>query len=135
MTLAPLLQVYHLKEREECAKEEIIKLPISITKLKDIQTNIKDLDSYLLRNLGETGLPLAYIVREEVGLPVVDLGFDMPDYSQEMIFRGDNATATYQNDHKEVWNVIRHLTRGGSTWSWVSQYAQRSNGRAAYMAT
>jgi hypothetical protein len=134
MTLARLLQVYHLKETEEVVKEETIKLPTPITKVEDIRTNIEDLDNYLLRKLGETGLPLAYIVREDVGLPAVDMGFGMPDYAQEMILRGEHATATYQNDNKEVWNVIRHLTHGGSTWSWVSQYARTSNGRAAYMA-
>jgi hypothetical protein len=30
--------------------------------------------------------------------------------------------------------MIRHLTRSGSTWSWVLQYARVINGRAAYLA-
>jgi hypothetical protein len=134
MTLARLQHVYHLKETEDIVKEETIKLPTAITKVEDIRTNIEDLDNYLLRKLGETGLPLAYVVRENVALPAIDAGFGLPDYTQEMIQRGDHATATYQNDSKEVWNVIRHLTHGGSTWSWVSQYARSSNGRDAYMA-
>jgi hypothetical protein len=134
MTLARLQHVYHLKETEDIAKEETFKLPTAITKVEDIRTHIEDLDNYLLLRLGETGLPLLYVVRDEVPTPAIDIGFGLPDYIQEMILRGDHGTASYQNDNKEVWNVIRQLTHGGPTWSWVSQYARTNNGRDAYMA-
>jgi hypothetical protein len=52
MTLARLLQVYHLKETEAIVKEETFKLPTPITKVEDIRTNIEDLDNYLIRKLG-----------------------------------------------------------------------------------
>jgi hypothetical protein len=48
-----------------------------------------------LRNLEETGLTLAYVVREEVGLPAIDLGFGTLDYAQEMIIRCNHATAAH----------------------------------------
>ena len=134
MTLARLQNVYHLKETEDIQKDEDIKPPTPITKIEDIRNNIEDLDNYLLRKLGETGLPLAYVVREDVALPADDPGFGLPDFTQEMITRGDHATVTFHNDNKEVWNVIRHLTHGGAAWSWVSQYARTCNGRDAYKA-
>jgi hypothetical protein len=115
MTLVPLQHAYHLKEIEGIVKEETIKLTKAIKKVEDICTNIEDLDSYLLRKLEETGLPLAYVVIENVALPAIDSGFGLLDCTQEMIHRGDHATATYQNDSKEIWNVIWHLTHGGST--------------------
>jgi hypothetical protein len=136
MTLQRLQQIYHLKETEDILKDESIDLPSPITKIDDIRTNIEDLDDYLLRKRGETGLPLAYVVRAVVALPgaAEDPGFGLPDHVQEMVARGDHATVVFQNDNKEVWNVIRHLTHGGNAWGWVSQYARGCNGRQAYQS-
>jgi hypothetical protein len=72
MTLSRMLQVYHLKDTDDIVKEETIKLPAAIISIEDICTNIEDLDNYLMRNLGETWIPLAFVVREEVALPAID---------------------------------------------------------------
>jgi hypothetical protein len=76
-------------------------------------------------------LPLAYVVRDLVDLPDPDPGFGQPDYVQEMVQRGAHTTIHFQNDNKEVWNVICHMTHGGLAWNWVSQYARTCNGSKA----
>jgi hypothetical protein len=137
MTLDRLQRVYHLHESEEAADDEKkIDLPKPIIKVEDIRTNIEDLDDYLMRKRGTSGLLLAYVVRNEVALPdqANDPGFGMPDFAQEMVRHGDHNLPNYQDDNKEVWSVIRHLTHGGVAWSWVSQFARTCNGREAYLS-
>jgi hypothetical protein len=84
--------------------------------------------------LGETFLPLAYLVRDEVALPLFDQGFGMPSYHEEMIRRGDHQGTAFQRDNVALWNVISHMTHGGFAWNWVSSYERTRNGREAYIA-
>jgi hypothetical protein len=136
MTLARLQAIYKLEKEDKPKDTDKLPLPKAITKAEEIRTNLEDLDDYLLRKRGENGLPLAYVVRAEVDLPDPgdDPGFGMPDYLQEMVRRGEHGTIAYNNDNREVWNVIRHITHGGLAWSWVSGFARTLDGRAAYLA-
>lgn len=132
MTLQRLTQVYlHFKNEKEKQDAE---LPGKIVKVEDVRTNIEDLESYLNVALGETDLPLAYLVRDQVALPDVDLGFGQPSYHEEMVLRGDHEGSAYQRDNVALWYVISHMTHGGFAWNWVSQYERTRNGREAYIA-
>ena len=48
---------------------------------------LEDLDNYLIIKKGATGLPLAYITREEAALPAPanNPGFRQPDVMSEMV--------------------------------------------------
>jgi hypothetical protein len=132
MTLNRLSNVHqHFKNEKDGSDVE---LPGKIVKIDDVRTNIEDLDSYLNNALGETYLPLAYLVREDIALPMFDEGFGMPSYHEEMIRRGDHQGAAYQRDNVALWNVISHMTHGGFAWNWVSSYERSRNGRGAYTA-
>jgi hypothetical protein len=87
-----------------------------------------------LEKRGESGLPLAYVVRDTVTLPLVDPGFGQPTSIAEMIARGDHTQPAFETDTIAVFNVIRHMTHGGIAWSWVSAYNRTKNGRDAYIA-
>jgi hypothetical protein len=137
MTLARLQMVYHLKEMEDASDDEkAIALPKPITKIDEIRTHIEDLDDYLMRKRGESGLYLAYVVRDEIAPPVAidDPGFGQPDFTLEMVRRGNHNLPSFHTDNKDVWSVIRHITHGGPAWSWVSQFARANNGRDAYLS-
>ena len=86
--------------------------------------------------MGTSGLPLAYVTREDIAIPAPadDPGFGIPDFTSEMIRRGDHTDDSYEPDNTTVWTIIRHVTHGGQGWSWVSKYARSTNGRAAYFA-
>ena len=132
MTMARLNAVYlHFKNEKDQPEAE---LPGKIVKIDDVRTNIEDLDAYLQNTLGETYLPLAYLTRDQVALPVIDPGFGMPTFHEEMIARGDHNGTAYQRDNIAIWNVISHMTHGGFAWSWVSIYDRARNGREAYIA-
>jgi hypothetical protein len=134
MTVGRLNNIYKLKENEEVLKKETVDLPEKILKIDDVRNNIEDLDDYLMRKRGESGLPLAYVTRDTVEPPAVDPGFGLPTFIQEMVDRGDHNQPAYQNDSIEVFNVIRHMTHGGLAWSWVSAFNRTKNGRDAYIA-
>jgi hypothetical protein len=134
MTIDRLTNIYKMKEKEETVKKETIDLPGKIVKVDDVRNNIEDLDDYLARKLGASGLPLAYVARDAVAAPAIDPGFGLPSAYEEMIARGDHTQPAYQVDNVEVWNVIRHMTHGGMAWSWVSAHSRTQNGREAYLA-
>jgi hypothetical protein len=109
-------------------------LPTKLSRVDKVREVLEDIDNYLLRKLGASGLPLAYIVRESVALPADDPGYGLPSTSEEMVTRGPHTGAFYEIDNKEVWQVVRHVTHGGPGWSWVQSYQRMCNGRQAYLA-
>jgi hypothetical protein len=132
MTLQRLTGVFlHFKNEKDPTDVE---MPGKILKIEDIRTNIENLDSYLMNALGETFLPLAYLVREQVELPLIDQGFGLPSFHEEMVSRGDHQGTAFQRDNITLWNVISHMTHGGFAWNWVSSYERTRNGRQAYIA-
>lgn len=132
MTMQRLNSV-HLHFQNEKEQPEATP-PEKIIKVEDVRTNIEALDSYLHNAFGETFLPLAYLVRDEVALPDVDPGFGLPSFHEEMVQRGDHEGTAFQRDNVALWNVISQMTHGGFAWSWVSMYARTRNGREAYIA-
>ena len=131
-----LIQAWSMKEKEESANDEELELPPKLTDVKHVRSVIEDLDNHLTRKLGQSRLPLMYVVRDNVALPAAadDPGYRQPDLTTEMIGRGSHTAAAYQADNITVWGIIRHVTHGGPGWSWVSKYARSSNGRDAYIA-
>ena len=136
MTIARLQHVYQMKETEDQLAKASDKpdLPAKIVKVDDVRINIEDLDDYLLEKRGESGLPLAYVVRDTVEPPLNDPGFGLPTSIAEMVARGDHTQPAFENDSIAVFNVIRHMTHGGLAWNWVSAYNRTKNGRDAYIA-
>jgi hypothetical protein len=120
-TLARIVAVYKLKDAEK-DEDEDIKLPTPLAKLDDVRVTLENIDDYLRRKLGDSGCPLAYITRDTVALPIIDEGFGLPSYSEEMINRAPHTGVSYQRDNIAVWNVIRHVTHGGPGWNWVSSF-------------
>jgi hypothetical protein len=131
-TLARLTTCYNMKEIEDNEEEE--ELPGKLVRVDKVRDVIENIDHYLNRKRGSSGLPLAYVVRDEVNLPLIDPGYGMPTTAQEMIARGPHFGTYYQIDNQEVWQVIRHCTHGGPGWSWVQSHQRASDGRGAYLA-
>jgi hypothetical protein len=117
-TLARLTICYRLKDAEDEAEE--VELPGKLTRVDKVRDVLEDIDNYLVRKLGSSGLSLAYVVRDSVALPADDEGYGMPTVTEEMIIH-------YELDTKEIWQMIRHVTHRGPGWSWVQGY-QRTTG-------
>lgn len=135
-TLVRLAEVYVLKEEEDNEDDDDVKLPSKLTNIDKVRVTLEDIDDYLVRKRGISGVPLSYVVRADVAVPagVDDLGFGNPSYSLEMIQRAPHVGSFFQRDSVAVWNVIRHVTHEGPAWSWVQSFVRTCDGRAAYFA-
>ena len=132
-TLDRLDQLWDLKEAIDDEDDKLI-APEPITNTDDFRTTKEDIDNYLRRKRGANDCPLSYIVRDNVNVPMFDLGFGIPTYDDEMILRAPHIGAVYQQDNAAVWQIMRQVTHGGPAWNWVSTYQRTMDGRSAYFA-
>lgn len=132
-TLARLREVARRQEIEEAEGEET-PLPEKFSNVNNVREVLENIQEYLRHKRGVTGIPLAYVTRETVALPLAaaDPGFGLPDYDEEMIRRAPHDGPVYAQDNVTVWQVIRHVTHEGPGWNWVVPFAQ--DGRGAYLA-
>jgi hypothetical protein len=135
-TMQILQEIYLLKDVDE---EDIkVDLPAKLVKTDKVREIIENIESVLLRMRGINGVPLLYVVRDQVALPTnigddLDPGFGLPNYSQEMIRRAPHNGVYFREAQKSVWNVIRHVTHGGPGWNWVQSFASTQDGRNAFL--
>jgi hypothetical protein len=62
-----------------------------------------------------------------------DPGYASPSVDDEMIRRASHVGDTYDQDNKELWSIIRHITHGGPGWNWVSVHSRSADGQQAYL--
>lgn len=107
-TLGRLASVYALKEEEDLADDDDVHLPAKLTTIDKVRLTLENIDDYLIRKRGISGVPLAYVVRPDVALPVAgdDPGFGNPSFALEMIRRAPHTGSFFQRDNIAVWNVI-----------------------------
>ena len=81
-----LQDIWAIHEEEE-NEDDDLDLPNKLSDVKNLRSMLEDLDNYLIIKEGATGLPLAYVTREEAALPVPadDPGFGQPDMTSEMV--------------------------------------------------
>lgn len=130
-TVMRLTYVYALKETEDNEDDDDIKLiPTKLTTIGKVWVTIENIDNYLARKRGMSGVPLAYVVCTDIALPDPgeDPGFGMPSYAAEMTRGAPHVGTFYQPDNVSVWNVIRHVTHEGPAWAWVQSYLRACDG-------
>jgi hypothetical protein len=108
-------------------------------KTDKVREVIENVESVLLNMKGINGVPLLYVVRDQVALPTgigddIDEGFGLPTYTQEMIRRAPHTGVYFREAQKTVWSVIRHVTHGGPGWNWVQSFATAQDGRNAFLS-
>ena len=105
---------------------------------KDWPKTMEAIVEYLRSYLGETGIPLAYVVREEVAVPVDDPEGGYPSVQDEMIARAPhldgagNRLPTYLADRLRVWELVSELCRDQDCWSYIKPAQRTRDGRLAY---
>jgi hypothetical protein len=137
-TMNTLQEVYLLKEIDEDDQKNP-GLPEKLTKADKVREVIENIESVLLNMKGLNGVPLLYVVRDQVALPTgigddVDEGFGQPTYAQEMIRRAPHTGVYFREAQKSVWSIIRHVTHGGPGWNWVQAFATAQDGRNAFLS-
>jgi hypothetical protein len=84
--------------------------------------------------LGETGVPLAYVVRENVEIPP---GTDPSEWyitvAGEMIARAPHGNQAYANDSMEVCSYMANITRAHDCWTYVKPAQCTKDGRRTFL--
>jgi len=130
---------FDVENQHRDAVREEIKDPAPMTKVDDIKKTLEDIENVLNKKRGVKGSPLSYITRATPGLPEntpgeADPGFGLPTRDEELVRRTRHDGPAFRQDNKAVWAIIRHVTKDGPAWAWVSSFARHENGRAAYQA-
>ena len=136
LTLANVRRLYQLTADETSYVEpdkpsKLLK--VTATKLRE---KMEDLESYFVKCLGTTKIPLAYVTHNDaIVLPAAtDLPTNYPTDIDEMVARAPHGTATYNTDNSDVWDVMMHVFHGTDAYPWIKQFNRPRNGRAAYIA-
>ena len=108
---------------------------------------LEGLEEYLRGHLGETKVPLAYVLRPDPTIPdeaddpsTTEAESQYATYQEEMIKRapinndqGDDHP-TFQQDNHRVWSLISELLRDHKCWAYVKSFQRSRDGREAIKA-
>ena len=107
--------------------------PAKFTDTGDKKTWFDDITSYLEQVIGEAGVPISYVVRED-DEPTADEGFGMPTFNKEMRYRGRHDGMFWVADNSTVYFFLYSLCHGTTAWGAIQGFERTENGRAAYKA-
>ena len=127
-----LLAVQRMMEWEKTEKEKKYPEVNKLESVSKIRSKIESVDAYLRHVLGASGVPLAYVTRENV-VPVDDTDV-YTTVVAEMIDRAPHSEPYYEEDNHAVWVVLRHVMFDTDGWSWISDFEAAEDGRGAYQA-
>lgn len=103
--------------------------------VKDWPKTIEAIREFLRIFLGETKIPLAYVIRDTVELPEGDDPSDgYATVQDEMIRRAPHGTQVYQTDNQMVWTIIAQISREHDCWTYVKPAQSTRDGRAAFQS-
>jgi hypothetical protein len=84
--------------------------------------------------LGETGAPLAYVVRENVDIPPgTEPSEGYITVSEDMIARATHGNKAYANDSMEVWGYMANITQAHDCWTYVKPAQSNKYGRRDFL--
>jgi hypothetical protein len=84
--------------------------------------------------LGETGVTLDYVVRENVEIPPgTDPSEGYIAVAEEMIACASHSNQAYANDSMEVWSYMVNITRAHDCWTYVKPAQRTKDGRHAFL--
>jgi hypothetical protein len=84
--------------------------------------------------LGETGVPLAYVVHKNVDIPPgTDPSEGYITVSEEMIARALHGNGAYANDSMEFWSYMANITRAHGCWTYFKPAQRTKDGRRAFL--
>ena len=119
---------------KQLVKNQPTKEPAVFTDTANKKSWFESLIAYLSKKTGESGVPLDYVVRNSVFLPLVDQGFATPSPEEEVSVRTRHDGHFWRGDNKMVFLLIEIITHATTAWSIAKAFARRNDGRGAFMA-
>jgi hypothetical protein len=118
-------------------KEDRPEYPDKYTTSKAARDVMENMEQWINQSYGHSGIPLAYVIREQVNPPPVTedaYPVGQPTFDDELIRRSLHGNDIYNINNELVWNMIRHVTHGTDAWAFVKSYARARDGRSALFA-
>ena len=111
---------------------------------KNWPATIEAIEEYLRGCLGSSGIPLSYVVREEIAIPAADPPGGYPSLQDELVARApildptpgaaaDARTRQYLTDNGKVWELLSAITRDQDCWTYVRPSQRFRDGRGAFI--
>jgi hypothetical protein len=101
---------------------------------KDWQRTMEALCEFFGSILGETSVPLAYVIRENVEIPPdTDPSEGYITVAEEMIARAPHGNQAYANDSMEVCSYMANITRAHDCWTYVKPAQSTKYGRCTFL--
>jgi hypothetical protein len=127
-TPAVLASLHGLKEAED-AYVHPPAIP-TLDKIERIQGHIEDIDAQLLKTLGMSKTPLAYVIRDDVA--VIAHNIDPPagynTIQEELVARMPHTHPAFREDNIAVWAIIRDSIHNMEAFSWIKRCKRRRDG-------
>ena len=97
---------------------------------------LERINSHLLQTNGINDLPLAYIIREQVAVPlsVDDPSTNYASKNLELIARYPHPTLEHDKDDNTVWGILQRTLVSHISHSSIRRFCTREQGREAYLA-
>jgi hypothetical protein len=131
VTLAVVRRLRSTKEYEENFK---VTDEQPIINEKDWPRKMEAICDFFGSVLGETGVLLDYVVRENVEIPPgTDPSEGYTTVAKEMIARAPHGNHEYANDSMEVWSYMPDITRAHSCWTYVKPAQRTIDGRHDFL--
>ena len=107
---------------------------------KDWPKTMEAIEEYLRNYLGETGIPLAYVVRKDEAVPpeADDPATNYESATDEMVARAPYTDAagdllpTFIADRRKTWELLADLGRDDDCWTYLKPAQRSRNGRLAF---
>jgi hypothetical protein len=136
LTLENVRSIIELKDTEEANKPPEAPTISS----KDWPRTMESILDYFRSYLGETGIPLAYVIRKDIAVKpsIEDNELNYHTKQEEMIARAPivdengNFTLVYIADRTKVWELIATMCREQECWTYVKPAQRQRDGRKAY---
>jgi hypothetical protein len=103
-------------------------------------TTIDNIESYLGKYVGDTKVPLSYVIRDDP--EVIPEADDPPENYEtrqsEMVARAPHTDAAgnpdpvFVQDNHTVWDIIADICKTSAAWRWIRAFERTKDGRGAY---
>jgi hypothetical protein len=129
-----LAVVRRLRSTEEYEENFKITAEKPVINEKDWLRTMETICEFFGSVLGETGVPLAYVVRENAEIPPdPDPSEGYITVTEEMIARAPHGSQAYANDSMEVWSYRANITRAHHCWTYVKPAQRIKDGRHTFL--
>ena len=131
-TVANIDAAFEYAETYERHKDDVITMPPVYTNAGRMRQVLDALQEYFGLKYGDIGLPLTYVVRTNVGLPIG--GLPDPYTTTDLVLRARPNGVYWARDNAAVWAVLYNTFAGTPGYPIISPFARTRDGRAAFEA-